>query len=166
MMFRSRRSPNPLKKGAYLEQAIALPANLQGYRFEDGLLGEIMQDVGKEQGCLPLLQFALTELWEKRDNQKHQLTVEQYRTMDGVIGALDRHAENIYHSFTQQEQEWIKRIFLKLVRTGEREKDTRQRQPKAKLLTIGGNNIISDVLDDLIQGRLLVTGQEEREGEA
>jgi WD40 repeat protein len=146
--------------GAELEQAIALPANLQGYRFEDGLLGEIIQDVGKEQGCLPLLQFALTELWEKRDSQKHQLTVEQYRVMGGVIGALDRHAEAIYQSFTEQEQEWIRRIFLKLVRTGEGQKDTRQRQPKAKLLAIGSDSVISDVLDELIQGRLLVSGEE------
>ncbi|MBW4624906.1 MAG: caspase family protein [Brasilonema octagenarum HA4186-MV1] len=146
--------------GAELEEAIASPANLQGYRFEDGLLGEIMQDVGKEQGCLPLLQFALTELWEKRDNQKYQLTVELYRVMGGVIGALDCHAENIYHSFTQKEQEWVKRIFLKLVRTGEEEKDTRQRQLKAKLLGIGSDSVISDVLNELIQGRLLVSGEE------
>jgi predicted NACHT family NTPase len=116
--------------------------------------------VGKEQGSLPLLQFALTELWEKRDSQKHQLTVEQYRVMGGVIGALDRHAEAIYQSFTEQEQEWIRRIFLKLVRTGEGQKDTRQRQPKAKLLAIGSDSVISDVLDELIQGRLLVSGEE------
>jgi hypothetical protein len=146
--------------GADLEQAIAFPANLQGYRFEDGLLGEIMQDVGKEQGCLPLLQFALTELWEKRDSQKHQLTLEQYRAMGGVIGALDRYAEAIYQNFTEQEQESVKRIFLKLVRTGEGEKDTRQRQLKAKLLAIGDDNVISDVLDELIQERLLVGGEE------
>nr|WP_109013108.1 hypothetical protein [Nostoc commune] len=126
--------------GADLERAIALPASLQGYRFEDGLLGEIMQDVGKEHGCLPLLQFALTELWEKRDSEKHQLTVEQYRVMGGVNGALDRHAEMIYHDFIEQEQEWVKRLFLKLVRTHEGDKDTRQRQPKAKMLAIGGEN--------------------------
>ncbi|MEI2578304.1 nSTAND1 domain-containing NTPase [Scytonema sp. PRP1] len=152
--------------GADLEQAIASPTNLQGYRFEDGLLGEIIQDVGKEQGCLPLLQFALTELWEKRDCEKHQLTLEQYRAMGGVVGALDRHAENIYQSFTEHEQEWVKRIFLKLVRTGEGVKDTRQRQPKVKLLAIRGNNVISDVLNELIQGRLLVSGQEDEQGEA
>ncbi|BAY45351.1 peptidase C14 caspase catalytic subunit p20 [Scytonema sp. HK-05] len=152
--------------GADLEQAIASGANLQGYRFEDGLLGEIMQDVGKEQGCLPPLQFALTELWEKRDSQKHQLTVEQYRAMGGMIGALDRYAENIYQSFMEQEQQWVKQIFLKLVRTGDGEKDTKQRQLKAKLLAIGDDNVISDVLDELIQLRLLVTGQEEQQGEA
>nr|WP_322715950.1 caspase family protein [Nostoc sp. ChiQUE02]MDZ8228805.1 caspase family protein [Nostoc sp. ChiQUE02] len=152
--------------GAELEQAIASGANRQGYCFEDGLRGEIMQDVGTEQGCLALLQFALTELWKERDRQKHQLTVEKYKVIGGVIGALNQHAENIYHNFTQKQQEWVKQIFLKLVRTHEGDKDTRQRQPKAKMLAIGGENEISFVLDELIQQRLLVTGQEEQQGEA
>ncbi len=157
--------------GAELEEAIATPANLQGYSFGTGLLGAILQDVGQEKECLPLLQFALTELWEKRDREKHQLTVEQYRAMGGVPGALNDHADKIYtfkdfleespqQERSPQEQEWIQRIFLKLVRTGEGIKDTRQRQPKAKLLTISGSSVTSHVLEDLIQGRLLVTGQE------
>ncbi|WP_249065802.1 hypothetical protein [Argonema antarcticum] len=81
--------------GAELEEAIAKPANLQGYDLETGLLGAILDDVGKEKDCLPLLQFALTELWE-RDKQKHRLTLEQYRALGGVTGALNRHAEKVY----------------------------------------------------------------------
>ncbi len=179
----------PSLVGAELEEAIASPARLQGYELEQGLLGEIMEDVVKEPGCLPLLQFALTELWEKRDRQKHQLTVEKYQALEGVKGALNRHAQKIYiykdflkespqQERSPQEQEWIKRIFLRLVRIGESSKDTRQRQPKAKLLAIGSHNLgaqdserlhqqaISVLLDRLIQGRLLVTDQEDKQGEA
>lgn len=156
--------------GAELEEAIATPAKLQGYSFADGLLGAILHDVGQGKECLPLLQFTLTELWEKRDREKHLLTVEQYRVLEGVKGALNRHAEKIYNykdflkespqqERSWQEQKWIKRIFLKLVRTGEGIKDTRQRQLKAKLLAMGSDSIGS-ILDELIQGRLLVTGQE------
>jgi signal transduction histidine kinase len=153
--------------GAQLEEAIASPTKLQGYQRENGLLGAILQDVGQEKGCLPLLQFALTELWEQRDRQTHKLTLAKYNHLDGVIGALNRHAEQIYHSFTEQQQDWVKRIFLKLVRTGAQEKDTRQRQPKAKLLAIAGDKpgdqeAISTVLDKLVDGRLLVS---DREGE-
>lgn len=162
--------------GAELEEAIATPAKLQGYSFADGLLGAILHDVGQEKECLPLLQFALTELWEKRDHEKHQLSIEQYRVLGGVKGALNRHAEKIYtykdflkespqQERSPQEQEWIKRIFLKLVRTGEGIKDTRQRQLKAKLLAMGSNSI-GAILDELIQGRLLVTGQENRQEDA
>ncbi|MBD2168301.1 caspase family protein [Calothrix membranacea FACHB-236] len=148
--------------GGELEEAIASPANLQGYQLERGLLGTIQQDViGQEKGCLPLLQFALTELWEQRDQQAYQLTVVKYKELGGVTGALNRHAENLYQGFTPQQQDWVKRIFLKLVRTGSQAKDTRQWQAKTKLLSIAGDNpdeqqVINDVLEKLIQGRLLV----------
>jgi hypothetical protein len=161
----------PPLMGGDLEKAIAKPAELQGYRLEDGLLGEILNDV-KGAGSLPLLQFALTELWEKRDRENHLLRLEQYQVMEGAIGSLNRHAQKVYtfkdfweDSPTQergkQEREWIKRIVLKLVRTGEEEKDTRQRQPKGKLLAIAGDNseALNEVIDELVQGRLLVTGE-------
>lgn len=84
--------------GADLEEAITKPAKIQGYRFEDGLLGAILRDVRQEQGILPLLEFALTELWERRDQQNRQLTLAQYQdaTFGGVIGALDRHSDKVY----------------------------------------------------------------------
>jgi signal transduction histidine kinase len=157
--------------GAELEEAIAKPANLQGYQLETGLLGAMLEDVGQEKGCLPLLQFALTELWEQRDWKAHQLKVEQYRQLGGVIAALNRHAEKLYENFTEEERDWVKRIFLKLVRTGAEGKDTRQRQPKVKLLTLITDDpfelqTINNVLiEQLVQGRLLVIGQES-EGEA
>ena len=157
--------------GADLERAISSPANLQGYQLETGLVGAILHDVGQEKGCLPLLQFALTELWEQRDRQTHKLTLAKYHHLGGVTGTLNRHAEQLYQSFTQQQRDWVKRIFLKLVRTGAEGKDTRQRQPKSKLLISISDDpfelqAISEVLlDQLVQGRLLVTGQEP-EGEA
>ncbi|MEQ8975656.1 MAG: caspase family protein [Coleofasciculus sp. C1-SOL-03] len=154
--------------GAELEEGIATPANLQGYQLETGLLGAILQDVGQEKGCLPLLQFALTELWQQRDRESHKLTLTNYNELGGVIGALNRHAHTLYKDFTEQEQEWVKQIFLKLVRTGVQEKDTRQRQQKAKLLAIAGDNqthqnTITKVLDKLVDGRLLVTNRDEED---
>ena len=151
--------------GANLQQAIEEPARLQGYELERGLLGEILQDVGREKGYLPLLQFSLTQLWEVRDQQTHKLTVIQYKKLGGVIGALNSHAEQIYQSLTEQQQDWVKRIFLRLVQTRVDGKDTRQRQPRSKVLLIIGDNLanqqsLGDVLDRLIVGRLLVTGQD------
>ncbi|AUS99294.1 hypothetical protein CLI64_02175 [Nostoc sp. CENA543] len=155
--------------GAELEEAIAFPAMLQGYQLKRGLLGAIQQEVlGQEKGCLPLLQFALTELWEQRDRTTHQLTVAKFNELGGVIGALNRHAEKLYSGFTEQQQAWVKRIFLKLVRTGAEDKDTRQRQTKNELLSVAGENsdeqlVIEQVLEKLIQGRLIVTDTEARE---
>ncbi|MEH2071594.1 MAG: caspase family protein [Nostoc sp.] len=170
--------------GVDLKDTITEPAKLQGHSVEEGLVLKILEDVKQEPGFLPLLEFALTKLWEKRDRQKHQLTLEEYEKLGELTGALNLHAENVYlyqdyeeesptAERTQQEKEWIGRIFLRLVRTGEGEKDTRQRQPKATLLNIAGDDAnqqqeLSELLDGeagLVKGRLLVTGKDEK-GEA
>jgi hypothetical protein len=154
--------------GADLEQAIAEPAKLMGYSFESGLLGEVLQDLGQEQGCLPLLQFALLELWEKRDQKKHQMNRLAYQEMGGVLGALERHAEKIYQQLSHREKDSAKQLCLKLLRTGVEMKDTRQRQPKQKLLELAANDLeqqqtFAATLQELIDGRLLVAGEENGE---
>ncbi|MBN3938760.1 caspase family protein, partial [Nostoc sp. NMS9] len=166
--------------GVDLKETITEPAKLQGHSVEERLVLKILEDVGKEPGYLPLMEFALTRLWEKRDQQKHQLTLEQYENFQGLTGALNLHAENVYlyedyqqdsptQERNEQEKDWIKQIFLRLVRTGEGEKDTRQRQPKAELLAIAGNEqekqeALSELVDEgLVKGRLLVAGKDEQE---
>ena len=174
----------PPLSGVDLKNAITEPARRQGYTLEEELVFKILEDVGKEPGFLPLLEFALTKLWQKRDREKHLLTLQEYRKMGELTGALDLHAEQVYsyHDFEsdsandkrdEKEQEWIKRIFLRLVRTGEQEKDTRQRQPKANLLLIAGDGpeereALSELIDGeggLVQGRLLVAGKDKDEAE-
>ncbi|MEH2359929.1 nSTAND1 domain-containing NTPase [Nostoc sp.] len=174
----------PPLTGVDLKDTIIEPAKLQGHSVEEGLLLKILEDVKQEPGFLPLMEFALTKLWEKRDQEKHQLTLEEYEKLGGLTGALNLHAEKVYHcqnyqkesptpERSQQEKEWIQRIFLRLVRTGEGEKDTRQRQPKATLLNIAGDDPkqrqqLSKLIDGeagLVKGRLLVTGKDEK-GEA
>ncbi|WYL93733.1 MAG: hypothetical protein HEQ35_07505 [Gloeotrichia echinulata IR180] len=174
----------PPLTGVDLKETITEPAKLQGHSVEEALLLKILQDVKQEPGFLPLLEFALTKLWDKRDQEKHQLTLEQYEKLAGLSGALNLHAENVYNyqdfeeesptqQRTQQEKDWIRLIFLRLLRTGEGEKDTRQRQAKATILNIAGNDPnqqqqLSELIDGeggLVKGRLLVTGKDEQ-GEA
>lgn len=109
------------------------------------------------------------------DRQNHQLTLAQYQALGGVTGALNCHADKIssYKDFEKEspekerldkEKKWIKQIFLRLVQIDERGKDTRQRQPKVRLLDMAGNNpenleALNQVLEDLVRGRLLVTGE-------
>ncbi|MCC5650923.1 caspase family protein [Nostoc sp. XA013] len=169
----------PRITGVDLKETITEPAKLQGHSVEEGLLLKILEDVGKEPGYLPLMEFALTRLWEKRDQQKHQLTLEQYENFQGLKGVLNFHAENVYlyedyqqdcptQERNEQDKHWIEQIFLQLLRTGEGEKDTRQRQPKAELLGIAGNDqeqqqTLSELLDEgLVKGRLLVAGKDEQ----
>jgi DNA polymerase III delta subunit len=53
-----------------LKDAIEKPAAQVGLQFEDGLTQRILKDVSKAPGNLPLLEFTLTQLWEKRRDDK------------------------------------------------------------------------------------------------
>ncbi len=150
-----------------LEAAIVKPAAKQGYELEPGLLALLLADVAEEKNYLPLLEFALTELWDARDRQAKRLTVSAYNQMKGLKGALNKRAEDLYNNLRPTEQAWARRICLQLVRIGKGERDTRQRQPKAMLLQLRGleesanheqtQQTIADVIKDLVDGRLLVS---------
>lgn len=148
--------------GANLEDAIEQPSAIQGYNLQPGLLELILRDVANEENCLLLLEFALTELWEKRDRSNQLLTVAEYQGLGGLVGALDRQAEDIYRDLAARGQgEWVQRVMLRLVRTGEGMKDTRQRRSKVELLEMGADAAtrekIENTIDRLIDGRLLVS---------
>src|SRR4029450_8158724 len=50
-----------------VEHAISGPAEGVGASLEPALLAEMLSDVASEPGALPLLQYALTELFERRE---------------------------------------------------------------------------------------------------
>jgi len=108
-----------------LQCAIVRPAEVQGYKFESELEALILEDVAGEENCLPLLEFALSELWAKRDQQTHQLSVAAYREMGRLMGALDRYATEWYETLPEQQQGLVRRVMLELVRVGLEAKDTR-----------------------------------------
>jgi len=150
-----------------LKEAIAKPADTQRYQIEDGLLDAILQDIDAEPNCLPLLEFALQELWGNRDRQKRLLTRDGYRQMDRLKGALNRHADRLYDEQSERGKVWMRRIFLKLVRTGKDTKDTRQRERRSELVNLAGEDAtgrkeIEQVLRCLEgkRGRLLVASVE------
>src|SRR5262249_41473219 len=62
-----------------LERAIAGPAEHVGLTLETGLSNTIIADAARQPGALPLLQFALTELFERRQEMK--LTLKAYEEM-------------------------------------------------------------------------------------
>ena len=71
-----------------LEQAIRGPVERVGVRPEPGLVAEMIADVAHQPGALPLLQYALTELFERRDEDR--LTLTAYQELGGITGRLVR----------------------------------------------------------------------------
>ena len=87
----------------------------QPVRYEAGLVERILGDVGEEPGSLPLLEFALTLLWERQDQGK--LTHAAYEQLGGVDGALASYAERVYiDQLRPEDQEEARRLLIQLVR--------------------------------------------------
>jgi WD40 repeat protein/class 3 adenylate cyclase len=145
------------------ERAIAGPAERVGARFEPGLLAELVADVSDEPGALPLLQYALTELFERREGST--LTGDAYRAIGGVSGALAGRAEEIYGGLGEQSQEAARQLFLRLVTLGEGAEDTRRRVERTELASM---EVDQDALAEAIQKfgawRLLSFDRDPRSG--
>jgi WD40 repeat protein/DNA-binding SARP family transcriptional activator/class 3 adenylate cyclase len=114
-----------------LEQAIRGPAERVGARPETGLVAEMIADVAHQPGPLPLLQYALTELFEHRDEDR--LTLAAYQRLGGIAGALSARAERIYEAIDQKGRRATKQVFLRLVSLGEGRQDTRRRVARSEL---------------------------------
>ena len=76
--------------GDVLDQALAA----YGYALEDDALkGELLADLKLTASAMPLVQFALTELWHKRDRAAKKVTRKGLHAIGGIAGALERHAD-------------------------------------------------------------------------
>jgi WD40 repeat protein/energy-coupling factor transporter ATP-binding protein EcfA2 len=113
----------PMTRGE-LSQAVENPARKQGVGFEAGLVDRILDDVGDEPGNLPLLEFALTQLWEQQ--KTGGLSHEAYEAIGGVEGALARYADQVYERLSEAERDRARRVFTQMVMPGEGTEDTRR----------------------------------------
>jgi WD40 repeat protein len=121
-----------------LEMAIAGPAERVGVLPEPGLVQQIIGDVSTQPGALPLLQYALTELFDRRSGRV--MTMAAYHKLGGALGALARRAEEIYSELDPKSQEIARQLFLRLVNLGEGGTDnTRRRAMHTELNSIGND---------------------------
>jgi WD40 repeat protein/serine/threonine protein kinase len=145
LMLRSRLVTLLPMSPEELEQAIVQPARQVGVEFEGGLVAEIIAAVNSQPGALPLLEYALTELF------KYQtlglLSHQAYFELGGVIGALSKHADTLYAELSPAQQHAAQQLFLRLVTLGEGVEDTRRRVLYSELLAIAPE---SDTVDELI----------------
>jgi hypothetical protein len=134
-LFHQRLEITPPLAPEELERAIAGPAEHVGVTLESGLVTRIASDVGAGPGALPLLQYALTELFERREGR--MMTFAAYESMGGLAGALVGRAEALYTGLSGAEQEAARQLFLRLVvpadTARQRATDARRRVPLSEL---------------------------------
>ncbi|MGB5533004.1 MAG: extracellular solute-binding protein, partial [Acidimicrobiia bacterium] len=137
-----------------LESAITNPALGVGAAFEPALVAAIESDVTDQPGALPLLQYALTELFDRSEGST--LTGRTYATIGGVLDAVGRRAEEVYLELEPQSREIARQLFLGLVTPREGTQPTAGRVRLSELeLLLRPTASLSDVLDRFGSRRLL-----------
>ena len=115
-----------------LREAISKPAELAGAPLDRAIVDLLIEQTEGREGALPLLQFALTRLWEGlRQGVAPADTLNQ---IGGVGGALAGEAQRVYDSLSPEEQAIARRVFLGLVQLGEDVRDTRRRAHLSELI--------------------------------
>ena len=116
-----------------LRRALVQPALACGYRFEDeSLVNEMVAGMARERGALPLLAFAASRLWEKRDRERGLLTREAYTEIGGVAGALAQHAEATLGRIGTERIPLVRELFRNLVTS----QGTRAVRERGELLSV------------------------------
>jgi hypothetical protein len=110
-----------------LREAIVKPAGT--VTFESGLVETLLDVVTSRPGSLPLLQFALREMWGLQHGRL--ISRETYDAIGGVEGALARRAQTIFDAQTETGRDdhaviLFQRLFLRMVTLGEGAQDTRR----------------------------------------
>jgi WD40 repeat protein len=171
------RPPGPEKIRAIIEE----PARTHGYVFEGAkgggppthaqpLLERILADPllaaapGEAEGQagaapLPLLEFALEQLWRRAvDRGSQEFTHDDFDGLGGLAGVIARHAEAVYLSLPVRAelgpdaQKVAERLLVGVVSGG----NTRRPRPRDVLETeAGGAEANGRVVDHLVRARLL-----------
>ena len=134
-----------------LREAVVGPARACGVRFESETMVEELVDSGQAPvGSLPLVAFALSELWEARDEKNARIPASALDAMGGVSGALSRHADAVLARLLPIQREEVRRILLRLVNSD----GTRSRRRADELAAGDGQS--ARALEALVAGRLVV----------
>ncbi len=135
-----------------LEEAITSPSDHAGVSLEPGLVGEILGDANGQPGSLPLVQYALTELFERGGDT---MTVEDYQAIGGMSGALGQRADAVLDTLSDPARAVAPKVFLELVELGEGTDDSRRRVHRSALASLGASGAAVEVIDRFGEARLL-----------
>ena len=152
LISRQQEFIGPMKQEE-LVRVIAEPAKLGKWKLVTGLIEQILEDVGDEPGRLPLLSHALRETWERRRGV--MMTLAGYRATGGVEGAIAQTAEDTFKRFDARQATVAKSVFLALTEIGEDAEDTRRTVSRDELEEKLDDPLIDDVLNTLIDARLI-----------
>jgi WD40 repeat protein/DNA-binding SARP family transcriptional activator len=166
--------------GAVLEESLVLvpplqdhevtaasigPAQRVGVGVEPELVRQILGDVRSRPAALPLLQYALTDTFERRAGET--LTLADYQQAGGISGAVTRRAEEVYERLDEGQKEATRQFLLALVSVSEEGEEVRRRVNRDTLMSLPASTAdLREVMERLGAQRLLTFDQDPATGQA
>ncbi|MCA1553109.1 MAG: NACHT domain-containing protein, partial [Chloroflexi bacterium] len=145
-----------------LVSAIARPALEVGLQIDPKLVAHIANEMRDEPGALPLMQFALKDLFDAQQQKGVlvALTLDDYLARGGLRQSLERHADAKFAALSQREQQLARMIFSHLVEPGRGTADTRRTARMDELVPSGAERgEVERVVELLADARLITTDQ-------
>ena len=136
-----------------LDECVRRPAERHGIEMESSLVTQIVADAAARPGSLPLLQFALADLVDRRD--RGAVALGHYDDVGGIAGALSRRAETMYLALPGPERSLLPGLIARLVVSVEGQPETSRRVP---LRTLSAET--RELIAILVEHRLVVVAND------
>jgi WD40 repeat protein/uncharacterized caspase-like protein/pimeloyl-ACP methyl ester carboxylesterase len=159
-----------------LREAIEKPAEANVMYFEPHhLVEELVDEVADEPGSLPLLSFALSELYLKylkrfkeadiagEKKIDRSLTREDYNELGGVMKSMTQRADSLYGELVKENPAYkqiIRQVMLRMVAIGGGELARRQVPLSELKYPFEKNKLATIAIDRFTNERLLVMGKD------
>jgi WD40 repeat protein/transcriptional regulator with XRE-family HTH domain len=146
-----------------LVSAIAQPALRVGLRIDPDLVAQIINDMQGEPGALPLMQFALKDLFDSQQAMGGMidLNLKDYLEQGGIHKSLERHADGSFAKLSEGEQQLARSIFSGLIEIGLGTQDTRRTALLEELIPSDSKAAdVNGVVQKLADARLITTDEQ------
>ena len=176
--WQSGRFIVPAMSRSELREAIEKPAEAKVMYFDPhDLVEELIEEVADMPGALPLLSFALSELFFKYLRRQREaenrgetidraITQKDYEELGGVVQSLTQSADEQYEKLVKQNpayKEVIRHVMLRMVAMGGGEL-ARRRVPWSELeYPPEQDSLVKEVVEQFSAARLLVKGRDGKE---
>lgn len=159
-----------------LREAIEEPAAVRVVFFESSkLVDQLIDEVANMPGALPLLSFALSELFLislKSGRNDRTITWKDYEDLGGVARSLTQRADHIYNTLlekypTEKEnyERTVRNIMLRLVSLGGGALARRRISSSELEYPEPEKERVKEVVKCFVEARLLIEGQDIRDGQ-
>jgi WD40 repeat protein len=127
-----------------LRTAISEPARRAGYTLDTGIVDLLIAQTRGRDGALPLLQFALSQIWQGLTQSPLVVPADTLRNIGGIGGALAKEAQRQFDFLPEPDRAIAKRAFIAGVQLNEPGQETRRRFGISEIVAHGQSS--DDVL--------------------